>query len=373
MDLPPPKTRSERDDTDASLLAERAKTDAELARTRVSAEKEAQDVLEVARERAAATLEEERERANRDMAKAGATTAVRKEVATERAAEDRVVAREHAVADREVHAEQDEHRRALAALLHLEREATDEGLLVERARADETVATRDEFLAIVSHDLRNMLGAVALSAGTLLHESTAAGEAGASTRSQAERIQRCTARMNRLVTDLLDLVSLEAGKVQVTPQPREAQKLVRDALEAIGPSFAAKGVGLAMAVPTEAIVASFDHDRMMQVLANLLGNALKFTEPGGRVTVAVEREGAEVLFSVTDTGVGIPADQLATVFERFHQGPMVKQGFGLGLYIARCIVDVHGGRIWADRCDGRGAVIRFTLPEGPAGVSASAD
>jgi signal transduction histidine kinase len=359
---PAKPTTKERDDTDASLLAERIKTDAELVRKRTSAEEDEDHLVRVARGRAEQTLGKARELADLAMAAAGTPRKVQKEVEVERTLADKVVAEERTIAEERLRMDRAEHQRALSALLRLEREATDDGLLVERSRADEVVATRDDFLGIVSHDLRNILGTIAMSAEILARRSVTVEGGGAATRAETDRIQRGTARMNRLVGDLLDVVSLEAGELRVTLLPHDAVQLVKEAVETFQPSFSAKQIVLAADVAADPIVATFDHDRILQVLANLLSNALKFTEPGGRVVASVTVTGSEVRFAVTDTGVGIPADQTEAIFERFGQVKRDRRGHGLGLYISKCIVEAHGGRIWAERLEGGGTALRFTLP-----------
>ena len=357
---PNSELHKEQDDTDASLQAERAKTDTELGKARIDVQADADRVVELARERAEATLGEARDRADRSAENMGVATEVAQEVARERSAEDRAVENEQDVADELLRVERAEQQRALSALLDLEREATDDGLLVERARADKSVATRDEFLGVVSHDLRNILGAIAMSAAALIARSR--GEADAEGARHAERIQRSTARMNRLVGDLLDVVSLEAGELRLVSEPHDALELVKEAMAAAVPSFAAKRLALTLEAPEGAIVMKFDHGRLLQVLANLLSNAFKFTEPGGSVTLSIARVGADARFSVSDTGPGIPADRRAAIFERFQQATTDARGLGLGLYISRCIVEAHGGTLWVDGQEPRGATLRFTIP-----------
>jgi len=237
--------------------------------------------------------------------------------------------------------------------------------MVERITADELVASRDNFLGMVSHDLRNMLGGIALTAASM---ATSAGTEGGAPdlttiARQAERIQRFTARMNRLVGDLLDVVSLEAGKLQITVSAVDAGQLVEDAREAFQLSFVAKQVALRTEIGPAKIVATADHERILQVLANLLSNALKFTDKGGEVKLAVTGTGEGVSFSVLDSGVGIPADLTDAIFERFRQvDPKAAGGLGLGLYIAKSIVDAHGGTIWAEKSPTGGTAVHFTLP-----------
>jgi signal transduction histidine kinase len=357
---PPP---NERGDTDASLRLEREKTDQELAATRAGIEEDADGVVELARERAETTLRATRARADRALHVAGMGKDVQRALDSERADEDRTSAEERATEDERLFVEREQRQGALNDLLRLEREATDERLLVERARADETIATRDDFLGMVSHDLRTLLGGIALNAALLAKHATQQGDAGTETLRHADRIQRFTARMNRLVGDLLDVVSLEAGRLDVRPGPRDAVQLVRDATEAFQPAFSAKGISFGSHVATGTLLAKFDHERILQVLANLLSNALKFTDSGGTVSLLAAPDEGYVRFSVIDTGVGVPADQLGPIFERFRQ-LMAKdrRGLGLGLYISRCIVEAHGGRIWAERTDAPGVSLHFTLP-----------
>ena len=343
------------------------KADAELDKSRTSIDEDADVVVKVARDRAQATLEVARERADQVMTDARTAPTHRKKIEGARAEEDEAVAAEQATADDQLRIERSERHHTLSELLRLERAATDEDLVVERARADEVVATRDDFLGMASHDMRSILSGIALSAGLLAKHAAPAGEDGLVVLRHAERIQRFTARLNLLVADLLDVVSLEAGQLLVAPQANDAVKLVREAVDAFEASFVAKGVALSAEIASPSALATFDHDRALQVLANLLGNALKFTEPGGRVVVSLALTGADVRFSVVDTGVGIPADHALIVFERFRQViAKDRRGLGLGLYIAKCIVLAHGGNIWVERPDGGGAALHFTLPLGGA-------
>jgi signal transduction histidine kinase len=150
--------------------------------------------------------------------------------------------------------------------------------------------------------------------------------------------------MNRLIGDLVDVASIEAGKILVTPSLQDANALVRESVEAFQPLAPAQGLSLDGATSENPLMARFDHERLLQVVANLLSNAIKFTRPGGRISIRVEPRGQEVHFSVTDTGSGIPKHQLEAVFERFWQARSEdRRGLGLGLYISRCIVEAHGG------------------------------
>jgi signal transduction histidine kinase len=360
MDAPDPKPTKEREETDASLLAERLRTDAELSIKEKAAEKDEDLVVEVARRRAKETLDTARGRADEEMAAAGMPRKLRNEVSIERAATDEAVAEERDAAARQLQTERLNHHRALTALLSVERDATDEGLVLERARADQVLSARDTFLGIVSHDLRNMLGNISL--GAALIARGAADQDEGARKGHAERIQRAATRMTRLVGDLLDVVSLEAGKLRITRLPCDPGLVVREVVEAYQPSFVTKGVTLEMRLPPGPIAAKLDHERVLQVLANLLGNALKFTPAGGRVTVALEGDAAESRFTVTDSGAGIPPGQTSAIFERFGQVTPDPRGHGLGLYIAKGIAEAHDGRIWADSPATGGSAFHFVLP-----------
>jgi signal transduction histidine kinase len=360
------KKRPERDQTDQSLRTERERTDRILLERKeevVEVEKDADVVVQRARGAADAVLAGAREKADRhvdgDRRQRGAA------VAEERVHEDAALQAERAAADESLRAEREENARALATLLPLERDTTDRYLLTERARSDDVLSNRDGFLGMVSHDLRSLLGGIVMSA-TVLQEKSADDEAGKATLVQTARIQRYAARMNRLVGDLLDVASIDAGKLAVRPEPADAAELIAEAVDTFHGIAAAKSITLEAQIVERPLPAAFDHDRMIQVLANLITNAIKFTAPGGRISVRGERGGDVLRLAVTDTGTGIPADMLEAIFERFSQvGSDDRRGLGLGLYISRYIVEAHGGRIWAESTPGEGSHFLFTLPLAP--------
>jgi signal transduction histidine kinase len=170
--------------------------------------------------------------------------------------------------------------------------------------------------------------------------------------------------MNRLVNDLLDVASIEAGKLALVPTQIEVAHILRDTLEAFDPIATAKRITLDADTKTLPLHARIDADRILQVLANLVSNAIKFTAPEGRVRIAARGGKSEIHFTVTDTGIGIPQEQLQEVFERFHQVSKDRRGLGLGLYISKCIVEVHGGRMWAESTLGAGSTFHVVLPAG---------
>ena len=353
----------ERESTDDSLRAERNKTDAELGRKRAVVEQKAHAVVEHARDKTDAAVQDARDRA--DHGAQGQTAPEARSLEKQRASEDEALQDERRNADVGMHRERDERERALASVLHLERESTDEHLLVERGRSDETLNTRDIFLAMVSHDLRNLLGGIILSAEMLATELPTGVGAAASVRPRTLVILRAAARMNRIIGDLVDIASIEAGQFVVEPVQQDLMGLVKEAITTFQLAADARAIELVLEVGDQAppALAPIDHDRIVQVLANLLTNAIKFTAVGGRITVRVQALADAVRVSIADTGCGIPAEHLEAIFGRFWQVSRTdRRGLGLGLYICRCILEGHRGRIWAESVVGAGATLSFTLP-----------
>jgi signal transduction histidine kinase len=356
------KPRPERTKTDKSLRAERDKTDEQLAKRASALEEEADQVVELARERADSLLDAARQKADATLQQADGPAAIAEGLSVERATEDHAVNEERATADDALAKERAEHKQALKQLLAVEREETDERLLMERVGSDRAVASRDDFLAIVSHDVRGILAGMAMSADLLMRTSPE-GEAGERTRQEAKRIRRLTARMNRLIGDLLDVVSMESAKLNVVPTHQDAAQLIHETMESFQLMAATRDILMSSEVYNGPLLASFDHDRILQVLANLVGNAMKFTKAGGTIALRLAPAGGEIQFTVRDSGCGIAADQIDAIFGRFSQVLQDdRRGIGLGLYIARCIVDAHGGKIWAESEPGNGSAFHFTLP-----------
>jgi signal transduction histidine kinase/PAS domain-containing protein len=245
------------------------------------------------------------------------------------------------------------------------------------AEAQESVRAREDLLAIVSHDLRNPLGVVLASSALLLKSSLPPEPPGKEGRArrQVEAIERAGNRMNRLIRDLLDFAAIQAGHLSVSSHPREVGMLMREILDALEPLAATKSIKLVDGGAEESgLQISCDHDRVVQLFSNVVGNAVKFTPEGGMVTLRAEPDGAMVRFAVADTGPGISIDELPHVFDRYYQARRRnRDGIGLGLSIARGIVEAHGGRIWVEsptaHPDGNlagksegGATFFFTLP-----------
>jgi signal transduction histidine kinase len=350
----------ERGSTDQSLRSERRKTDHELAKKAVSVEDVATDVVIEARDKADTLVEEARAREDRTTGQAR-TPADQRELEDARVVADAALDEARRGADSVAADEHNERLVALARLLAAERKDTDLKLELERLRADAELTSREDFMAIVSHDLRSLLGAIALSA-ELLKSVEGRSDPFVKIIDYAERIQRFTARMHRLVGDLMDVASIEAGKLSMVRSSRDVALLLRDAREAFEQTAAAQGIALTTTCTAPGLI-NVDHERIFQVLTNFVGNALKFTPRGGRISITIERCDDGIKLAVTDTGTGIQADLLDKVFDRFVQSPETdRRGLGLGLFIAKSIIDAHGGKIGVQSTVGEGSTFWFTLP-----------
>jgi signal transduction histidine kinase len=217
---------------------------------------------------------------------------------------------------------------------------------------------REDLLATVSHDLKNPLHAIKLSARTL-----AGRVEGDKTKESVARIDRAAERMSRLIGDLLDAAKIEAGVLKAIAGPEDVSALIESALEMLRLIAADKNIRLVAAPSPAAGLVSCERNLVLRVFANLIGNAIKFSPDGSSVSIRAEPQAGQVLFSVADSGPGIPAEQAAHAFERYwQQEGSDRRGSGLGLYIAKGIVEAHGGRIWLESTPGRGTTARFTIP-----------
>jgi CheY-like chemotaxis protein len=185
-------------------------------------------------------------------------------------------------------------------------------------------------------------------------------------------ILRTVDAMTRLIDDLLDLAQIDAGRLALDRDRINARTLRGELLELWRPLATQKGVTLDVRFPDEPLRVDADRDRVLQVFSNLLGNALKFTPPGGRIEVSAEHRDGVASFAVRDTGVGIEPDALAHIFERYWQARNAPRGAGLGLFIAKGIVEAHGGEIVVDSIAGEGTTVTFNLPLTPFARSSSA-
>jgi signal transduction histidine kinase len=237
--------------------------------------------------------------------------------------------------------------------------AVDNAHLYDEARA--AVRVRDDVLAIVSHDLRNPLSTILTSTGRLLD---LVSNEGALMRAPLERCQRAARRMTHMISDLVDAASLETGTLSLELNDSELSRVISDAIDLLQPLADARKLKLTWQLADGTQHAHCDRERIVQVLSNLVGNAIKFTPRGGHIRIRAEHWGDMVRVSVTDDGPGIASEQVPRIFDRYwHLAQREsRHGAGLGLYIAKGIIENHGGRIWVESTVGRGSTFFFTLP-----------
>ena len=377
-----------REKTDMSLKSERLRTDEALVSDTHASESREDEILESSRNKTDRT--QTRERASRDVVRDEQRDSDASP-ATGKHAEDALIERERAGADKAKHDERNaadaarlrERRRlrlTAEALLVLERGTTDADLSTERTHFDDefgreesahqetkaSLSTRAEYMAIVSHDLRNPLASIAMGAEVLRAKLEAPELDLEGAIRFVSVIQRNTAMMDRLISDLLDVERIAAGKVEVHPSRQSIDALLSECEDLFASVAAKHGLTLKISAPADKLFAHFDHDRILQVLSNLIGNALKHTPRGGTVVLAARRCEGEVEMTVTDSGPGIPLPQQKRIFEKFSQlGVGTRQGLGLGLYISRWIVEAHSGTIAVASNPGEGSVFTFTVPASP--------
>jgi signal transduction histidine kinase len=259
--------------------------------------------------------------------------------------------------------------RTLAARLSRESARRLEALRSEeeqRQVAESLVRSRDEILSVVSHDLRNPLTTIALSTQLI---------PGSSEEERQEHVQTIvatTGMMQRLIQDLLDATRIEHGPLSIRHDPVEPESVAREAVAAHKPLAAEKDIKFESSIGAPLPALRGDRDRLLQAIANLLGNALKFTPSGGTIRFAVEPADSVVRFTVCDTGPGIPASDMPHLFEPFWQAKKTAHlGAGLGLKITRAIVAAHGGDISVSNIAGAGACFTLELPTDRSSIEAN--
>ncbi|MDI1446391.1 PAS domain S-box protein [Polyangium sp. 6x1] len=227
----------------------------------------------------------------------------------------------------------------------------------------EAIRTREDVVAIVSHDLKNPLTAILVNARLLKRIRAADPESKARLSKIADSVDRSALVMQRLIMSILDFAKIQSGTFTVEPDIQDVRSLVGMCCDSIEALAAAKSIHVTQELDPDLPRILADHDRIMQVFSNLLGNAIKFTPEGGIVTVHAHNSGPYLEVCVSDTGPGIPPSQLPYIFERYWQAKeMARLGSGLGLAIAKGIVEAHGGRIWAESRLGHGSTFHFTVP-----------
>jgi signal transduction histidine kinase len=234
-----------------------------------------------------------------------------------------------------------------------------------RAAAEAAVRARDEVMGIVSHDLGNSLSAIGLQCRILERAGT----------TDVEQVARHTAtirqlvdQMHRLRQDLIDVVSIEAGRLAIELEDQPVEPILHEAFDTIGTLAQGKDLEVRREVEADLPRVRADRQRLLQVLSNLLGNAVKFTPSGGQITVQARRVGGMVELGVLDSGPGISPEDVGRVFDAFWRKQRGERGgAGLGLAIAKGIVERHGGTIWVESEPGSGSAFRFTLPPADGG------
>ncbi len=378
-----------RDDTDASLETERLKTDESFAKETSEANRETDRDLqsdrkerdkkqEIAREARDFAIDETRDTNTEEK---GEQKRLEDHLQQERKRSDASKKIERMAADATLILERKKARLTAEAFLILERESTDADLLAERTQTDQeaertnqylseeekahqttkaTLSSREEILAVVSHDLRNPLNSIAMSAEILASNlrKTKSDE----NLELVSMIQRNAAMMDRLITDLLEVERMETGGVQLNLSKQSIESLLEDCENLFGIIARKKSIELKMSVVNGPLFAIFDQERISQVLSNLVGNALKFTPAGGRVSLEARPAAEKVEITVADTGPGIPVGEQNKIFEKFSQiDKSSRQGLGLGLYISRWIIGAHGGKISLQSSPGKGTSFSFEI------------
>lgn len=251
----------------------------------------------------------------------------------------------------------------LFAANDLRRSALENDLARQVRREQEAVRARDDLVAVVSHDLRNPMTVISMLCGMMQKAFSSDGPHTSRRISTAiDTMQQAAGRMNMLLEDLLDTSKIDAGRYTITPQKLDVSQMFEEAQALLAPLALDKDISISFAADPDLRVHA-DPERLFQVLSNLVGNAIKFTPRLGTVDVHATSVGGDIVFSVRDSGEGIPKENLPHVFDRYWT---VKEGnptgSGLGLYITQGIVEAHGGRIFAESEPGQGSEFRFTVP-----------
>jgi signal transduction histidine kinase len=354
---------SEREKTDVSRHAGRAKTDEPRRDSDLASEHQAD--LNRDAERVEADKAKLQSRSDLDASRDLGRADMGRSRAQRQAARDERLRVEREITDEAIKAER---RRADAATERERRDyqasAKSSAELLSQEHADHlktksALTTREEFLAIVSHDLRNPLNHISMAAQNLLEEPKDVKEL-------ASAINRSAVEMLRLIQDLLDIERISVGRLTLHYEEHDVSEIIKEAVEEFKGDAAAKEIILGAKPQDVCGYVVCDRSRVMQVLSNLIGNAIKFTPAKGQICVSCARigtEGKEVQVSVSDTGAGIAPEKIKTIFERFSQiHSQDRRGIGLGLYIAKMMVEEHPGRIWVESKLGEGSTFHFTLP-----------
>lgn len=223
---------------------------------------------------------------------------------------------------------------------------------------------RRDFISNVSHEFRTPISSIKLIAETLIDGDSA--DTGVY-KDFLHKINVEADKLTHMTNELTELSKMENKETALNKNPLKIDELVRQVVQRLQAQSNKKGLTLSMGVETALPDLVIDQYRIEQVLLNIIHNAIKFTHAGGSITVSVKKHDNDILFSVKDTGIGIPANELPRIFERFYKVNKARddEGVGLGLAISRHIITAHGGRIWVESVEGKGSTFFFTLPIGP--------
>ena len=360
--------------TDKSLKFERNKTDNYLVQESKSVEDESDETVHL--NRVAADKKLEKQRASDDSSKSDPER-LTPQLDAERVRSDEAqqVARDKE--DQIRNSERYQKRLITEAFLENERKDTDSNLSNERkgmdraskedlilvTNAESALVTRDQYLAIVSHDLKNPLSAISLSASTMRRAFQAGTPDSATLIKSLEVVERNVATMDRMISDLLDVERMGNGGLVLVKSKYSINKLLDECKEIFAPAVHSKSFTMKVDPCAVEIFSEFDHDRVLQVLSNLIGNALKFTPNGGVIELSAKKNDKSIEIYVKDNGPGIPEGKKDEIFERFSQLKLNdRRGLGLGLFISKWVVEAHGGSIDVVSNSGNGSTFCFTLP-----------
>ncbi len=233
--------------------------------------------------------------------------------------------------------------------------------VTERKRLEKM---RDQFISTVTHELRTPL--ISIKGYVDLTLSAEPGQISKEVESDLQVVKRNTDRLLSLVSDLLDVQRMQAGRLQLNSQPTDLKKVTDSCIREIKPLLTDRRLNLRVIVPEGELLIQGDEVRLAQILVNLLSNAAKYSPEGGEVNLRVEEEDETVKVSISDNGIGVRKEDLPRVFEPFAaiQKPSYIKGTGLGLSVSKALVEAHGGKIWAEsQGEGKGATFTFTLPK----------
>ncbi len=354
--------------TDRSLEDERNKTDTIIETKRSIAENEADKKTQLNRTEADTNLAQSR--AADDLKIEDRPETNKEAIQIERDRSDEAQASARLDEDRVRNKERLQKSLIDEKFLESERKNTDSNLLNEREQNDiahdETkvaLITRDQFLAVVSHDLKNPLSSILLAANMMRINLSKSAKQDDGLNKYLTMIERNVANMDRLIEDLLDLERISNNKLFLIKDTNSIGDLLKECVDLLSPVAQSKKITLQMTPLSKDLSTALDSAKILQVLSNLIGNALKFCPEGSSITLSARSLKSEIEITVNDNGPGIREDKMAEIFERFSQlKSNDRRGLGLGLFISRWIVEAHDGKIRVHSKVGEGCTFCFTLP-----------